>query len=162
MTMKIRPARSDDLDAIAALLAENELPTSDATRDLLRDFVVAEDAHGSVVGSVGLERFGPDALLRSLAVAGRERKAGLGSTLLAHAEDMALATGILELWLLTTTAAEFFRRAGYALDARPSAPTGIRTSTQFAQLCPSTAVCMRKRLYPPAPGTLAVDKTAKR
>jgi N-acetylglutamate synthase-like GNAT family acetyltransferase len=57
--MKIRAARSDDLDAIKALLAENELPASDITADLLTDFTVAEDADGSVVGSVGVERFWP-------------------------------------------------------------------------------------------------------
>jgi amino-acid N-acetyltransferase len=144
--MKIRAAQSEDLDAIAALLAENELPASDVTPDMLRDFAVAEDAHWSVVGSVGLERFGAEALLRSLAVANPERSAGLGSKLLAHAEHMALTSGVSELWLLTTTAADFFRRAGYLAVARASAPTGLQTSTQFAQLCPNTAVCMRKRL----------------
>jgi amino-acid N-acetyltransferase len=144
--MKIRSARSEDLDAIAALLAKNELPVSDVTTNLLRDFAVAEDAHGSVVGSVGLERFGADALLRSLAVAEPERRAGLGSKLLAHAEETALASGISELWLLTTTASDFFRRTGYAFDDRPSAPAGIQTSMQLAQLCPSTADCMRKKL----------------
>jgi amino-acid N-acetyltransferase len=144
--MKIRAARTEDLDAIAALLAENELPASDVTPDLLRDFAVAEDAHGAVVGSVGLERFGAEALLRSLAVAKPERSAGLGSKLLAHAEYVALTSGLSELWLLTTTAADFFRRAGYLPVARPSAPTGLQASTQFAQLCPGTAVCMRKKL----------------
>ncbi|MFM0526926.1 arsenic resistance N-acetyltransferase ArsN2 [Paraburkholderia strydomiana] len=144
--MKMRAAQSEDLDAIAALLADNELPASDVTPDLLRDFAVAEDAHGSIVGTVGLERFGTEALLRSLAVAKPERSAGLGSKLLAHAEYMALTSGLSELWLLTTTAADFFRRTGYLPVARASAPTGLQTSTQFAQLCPSTAVCMRKRL----------------
>ncbi|MFL9911799.1 arsenic resistance N-acetyltransferase ArsN2 [Paraburkholderia sp. RL17-337-BIB-A] len=144
--MKIRAARTEDLDAIAALLVENALPVSDVTPDLLCDFAVAEDAHESVVGSVGLERFGAEALLRSLAVAKPERSAGSGGKLLAHAEYMALTSGVSELWLLTTTAADFFRRAGYLPVARQSAPTGLQASTQFAQLCPSTAVCMRKRL----------------
>jgi amino-acid N-acetyltransferase len=39
--MKIRAARSDDLDAIKALLAESGLPASDVTRNLLPDFAVA-------------------------------------------------------------------------------------------------------------------------
>jgi amino-acid N-acetyltransferase len=74
--MRIRAARSEDLDAIKALLAENELPASDITADLLTYFAVAEDADGSVVGSVGLERFGNSALLHSLAVAQTLRSAG--------------------------------------------------------------------------------------
>lgn len=144
--MKIRAARNEDLEAIVALLVENEMPACDVTADLLRDFAVAEDAHESVVGSIGLERFGAAALLRSLSVAKAECGAGLGRRLLAHAESMALASGVSELWLLTTTAADFFRRAGYLPVARQGAPTRLQASTQFAQLCPSTAVCMLKTL----------------
>ena len=146
--MKIRAARSDDLDAIKALLAENGLPASDVTPDLLRDFAVAEDADGSVLGSVGLERFGTEALLRSLAVAQTARNAGLGGRLVTHAEDLARAYGISELWLLTTTAAPFFRRAGYAKGDRSRAPKELQGSTQFAQLCPASADCMAKHLDP--------------
>jgi amino-acid N-acetyltransferase len=111
--MKIRAARTEDLDAIKALLSEDDLPASDITADLLNDFAVAEDVDGSAVGSVGLERYGPNALLRSLAVAQPARNAGLGGRLLAHAEDLAREKGILELWLLTTTAPDFFRPRGY-------------------------------------------------
>lgn len=146
--MKIRPARSEDLDAIKALLAENGLPASDVTPDLLRDYAVAEDANGLVVGSVGLERFGTEALLRSLAVAEPARKAGLGGHLLTHAEDLARAYGVSELWLLTMTAAPFFRRAGYEKGDRSRAPKELQGSTQFAQLCPASADCMAKLLDP--------------
>lgn len=144
--MKIRAARSDDLDAIKALLAENELPASDITGDLLSDFAVAENADGSVVGSVGLERFGANALLRSLAVSQTARRGGLGGRLLAHAENLARANGILELWLLTTTAADFFLRRGYAAVNRSSASAELQASSQFAQLCPASAACMKKTL----------------
>ena len=66
--MKIRTARSDDLDAVKALLAQNELPVAEVDAALLEDFLVAEDARGKIVGSVGLERFGQSALLRSLRI----------------------------------------------------------------------------------------------
>ncbi|WP_168795980.1 arsenic resistance N-acetyltransferase ArsN2 [Paraburkholderia aromaticivorans] len=144
--MKIRAARSDDLDAIKTLLAENELPVADVGAALLVDFLVAEDASGRIVGSVGLERVGTDALLRSLAVVQTSRNAGLGARLLARAENLARASGISELWLLTTTAADFFPRAGYVAVNRGSASSGLQASTQFAQLCPASAVCMMKTL----------------
>jgi amino-acid N-acetyltransferase len=133
-TMRIRAARSEDLDAIKALLAENELPAADLTRELMPDFVVAEDADGSVVGSVGLERFGTNALLRSLAVSQAARGVGLGRSLTVHAENAARVAGISELWLLTTTAADFFRRAGYTMVNRNTAPAELLASTQFSQL----------------------------
>lgn len=144
--MKIRAARSDDLDAIKALLVENELPVADVDAALLVDFLVAEDANGRIVGSVGLERFGRSALLRSLATARKVRKEGLGTRLLAHAELMARASDVSELWLLTTTAAGFFRRAEYADVERDTASAEVQASAQFAQLCPTSAVCMTKRL----------------
>jgi amino-acid N-acetyltransferase len=144
--MNIRAARSDDLGAIKALLAENELPVADVDAALLVDFLVAEDAGGKIVGSVGLERFGHSALLRSLATARKARKAGLGTRLLAHAELMARASDVSELWLLTTTAAGFFRRAGYADVDRGTASADVQASAQFAELCPASAVCLTKRL----------------
>ncbi|MHB9837987.1 GNAT family N-acetyltransferase [Paraburkholderia terrae] len=99
-----------------------------------------------MVGSVGLERFGANALLRSLAVAQTARNAELGGRLLAHAEDLARASRISELWLLTTTAADFFLRRGYAAVNRSSASAELQASTQFAQLCPASVACMKKTL----------------
>lgn len=99
--MNIRAARSEDLDAIKALLAQNELPVADINLALLVDFLVAEDVDGKIVGSVGLERFGRSALLRSLAVSSTARGSGLGRSLTAHAERTARSRGISELWLLT-------------------------------------------------------------
>ncbi|MFM0656049.1 arsenic resistance N-acetyltransferase ArsN2 [Paraburkholderia sediminicola] len=144
--MKIRAARNDDLDAIKALLAESGLPASDVTRNLLPDFAVAEDADGSMVGSVGLERFGTNVLLRSLAVVKHARNRRLGGDLVAHAEDLARASGVGELWLLTTTATDFFSRAGYASVDRGTASAELQASTQFSQLCPASAVCFKKAL----------------
>ncbi|MFM0218069.1 arsenic resistance N-acetyltransferase ArsN2 [Paraburkholderia caledonica] len=144
--MKIRPARSEDLEAIKALLVESELPDADVNAAMLVDFLVAEDVDGKVVGSVGLERFGREALLRSLAIAQTARNERLGTVLLAHAESMARASGVSNLWLLTTTAVGFFGRKGYADVERDKVATGVKSSTQFSQLCPVTAACMRKAL----------------
>jgi amino-acid N-acetyltransferase len=144
--MKIRAARSDDIVSIRALLAENELPVADVDAALIVDFLVAEDARGKIVGSVGLECFGRCALLRSLVVANHARNAGLGGRLLAHAENLARASGVSELWLLTTTAVDLLLRAGYTIVERDIAPADLHASTQFSQLCPASAVCFKKAL----------------
>ena len=128
------------------MLAENALPVADVNAAMLADFVVAEDDSGKIAGSVGLERFGVDALLRSLAVARTARHEQLGTTLVAHAESVARASDISDLWLLTTTAAGFFRRMGYADVERSKVAAEVKSTTQFAQLCPATAACMRKTL----------------
>ncbi|MFM0356505.1 arsenic resistance N-acetyltransferase ArsN2 [Paraburkholderia nemoris] len=145
--MKIRAARSNDLDAIKALLAENELPVADVDAALLVDFLVAEDTSGRIVGSVGLERFGREALLRSLAVAKTARGAALGTRLVTQAEDAAMNSGVSELWLLTTTAAGFFRRRGYLDIPRDAAPEQVSASRQFAEMCPASATCMYATIW---------------
>ncbi|WP_454872465.1 arsenic resistance N-acetyltransferase ArsN2 [Paraburkholderia xenovorans] len=142
--MKIRAASPEDLDAIKALLTENALPASDINHELLRDFAIVQADDGLVVGSVGVERYDSHALLRSLAVTQMLSNAGLGSRLLAYAEGLARDRGVSELWLLTTTASEFFRRKGYVDVERSTAPASLQSTTQFAQLCPASAVCMRK------------------
>ncbi|SAL06001.1 GCN5-related N-acetyltransferase [Caballeronia arationis] len=142
----MRAARSDDLDAIKALLAENELPASDITAAALKDFAVAEDANGTLVGSVGLEKFATNALLRSLVVPKSARGNGLGRHLVAYAENVARADGIIELWLLTTTAAQFFQRVGYVVADRTTAPAQIQFSAQFATLCPASAICLKRKV----------------
>jgi amino-acid N-acetyltransferase len=140
--MKIRAARCEDLDAIKALLAENELLVADVDARLLVDFLVAQDASGKIVGGVGLERFGRSALLRSLVVARTVRNERLGTVLVTQAETLARAHDLVDLWLLTTTAAEFFRRRGYSDVPRNAAPEPVAASRQFAEMCPASATCM--------------------
>lgn len=55
-------------------------------------------------------------------------------------------SGIAELWLLSTTAADFFAGVGYAVANRSSASADLQLTTQFAELRPAKAVCMRKTL----------------
>ncbi|MFL9955477.1 arsenic resistance N-acetyltransferase ArsN2 [Paraburkholderia nemoris] len=112
----------------------------------MNDFWVTENAAGTLVGSIGLERHGQNALLRSLAVAHPARNAGIGAALVAHAERMAGANGITQLWLLTTTAAQFFQRKGYEMVDRSRAPVELQSSSQFAVLCPATAALLAKTL----------------
>lgn len=144
--MKIRAATSNDLDAIKTLLVESDLPSSDVTAELLNGFFVVQNEKGVLVGSVGLERFGHKALLRSLVVTTAVRDIGLGRSLVACAEDLARESGISELWLLTMTATEFFRKWRYVAVDRAAVPAEVRASTQFSTLCPSSAACMKKAL----------------
>ena len=95
---------------------------------------------------IGLELYPPVALLRSLAVAVGERGQGLGSGLLADAERYAREHQVERIYLLTTSAQEFFARAGYERIEREAAPQAIRETQEFSLLCPSTSALMRKRL----------------
>jgi len=59
---------------------------------------------------------------------------------------MARQAGAARLHLLTTTAAAFFRSAGYQDADRGDAPPSIRASREFSSLCPASASYMVKDL----------------
>jgi amino-acid N-acetyltransferase len=144
--MKIRAAEDDDLVGIRSLLATCELPTDDVTTALLPGFLVAADDGGAIVGCVCLEPLGTDSLLRSLAVASNLRSIGLGTSLLLAIEREANARTYGSLWLLTTSARNFFEHHGYSPVERTDVSDEVRETAQFMRLCPSTAVCMTKHI----------------
>jgi amino-acid N-acetyltransferase len=127
------------------LLEEAQLPTSDLTAAHLEHFIACgnEDV---LDGVVGLQIYAPYALLRSLAVAFAKRGNGIGQALLAEAERYAQRRGAQEIYLLTTSAESFFRLAHYARVGRDDVPQAIRRTAEFSDLCPASAVVMRKAL----------------
>lgn len=147
--VSLRPARPEDEDEIVALLSLCELPGDDVASHLA-NFTLAVDG-GRVVASVGLKLLGGIALLRSLAVRPEYRGRGLGKVLCDAIESEARTAGVLELWLLTTTAEVFFQRRGFRPTARSEVPEEIRGTQEFSCLCPDSAVCMRRTLDPPSP-----------
>lgn len=131
--------------AAAALLEQFRLPATDlSTCPSLQLFGVFDGT--TLQGMVGLELYPPEALIRSLAVAPEAQGKGLGKLLVDFAERQAVANGIETLYLLTTTAASFFERLEYAKVQRDVAPAAIRTTAQFAGLCPASSAFMTKRL----------------
>jgi len=136
----IRAARPADWLAVEALLRACALPV-DGAADHFADFVVA-DVAGRVVAVAGLEAHGDDGLLRSLAVSADARGAGLGSALVDAVERLARDRAMKRLHLLTTTAAPYFARRGYAVRDRADAPTALRASAEFRGACPASATFM--------------------
>lgn len=136
-----RPVRSPAL----ALLQGASLPTNDLTDEHLEHFFFL-GPRTAPIGLVGLEMLGKYALLRSLVVAPDSRAAGTGSTLVACAEQYARKQGVDTIYLLTTTAEQFFARRGYARVERREAPDSIRSTREYSELCPTTSAFMVKHL----------------
>ena len=133
------------LSAAVALLRSAELPIEDLTDAHLQHFFMASSPD-SVVGLVGLELHGRDALLRSLVVDPNARTKGIGCQLVEHAERYARARGVGSIYLLTTTAEKFFAQRGYARVERSTAPDSIRTTREFSSICPTSSAFMFKHL----------------
>lgn len=141
--MTIGPAATGDLLAIAALLRKAGLPHEDFTAHLAR-FLVVRAVDGAVIGAVGAEVAGEEALLRSLVVAPAWRGHGLGGRLVDEIERVAEAWGVRRWWLLTTTAEAFFLARGFRVTPRAEAPAEIAATAEFRGLCPSIATCLSR------------------
>lgn len=142
--MQIRNAKNGDLAAVEDLLSASDLPL-DGVHENFSNFIVAED-DGEIAGAIGLEEFGSFALLRSAVVSPGYRGRGVGcqlvEQLLANAEE----TGIEEIYLLTTTAEEYFPRFGFTRTTRSAVPDLVKASVEFQGACPDTAVVMTRRI----------------
>lgn len=132
----------DDLPRIEHLLRANGLPSEDLATSPVHLFL-GYDA-GELVGVGGIERYGTDALLRSVVVPDELRGRGYGEALYREIESRAREEGAEGLYLLTTTAAGFFAGLGFETIDRASAPEPIRETAEFRELCSSEATCMRK------------------
>ena len=142
--MKIRKATNRDLDAVEGLLSANDLPLDGIKENFYR-FVVAEEG-GRIIGAVGLEKFGSVALLRSAVVSNEHRGSGVGRRLVERILEYAEENGIEELFLLTTTAEDYFPRFGFTRTTRSAVPPAVKASAEFRGACPDTALVMMRRI----------------
>jgi amino-acid N-acetyltransferase len=130
---------------VVRLLQNADLPTSDLTDDHMKDFFYVGPLTAPI-GIVGIQFYGADALLRSLVVTSAHRTQGLGKRLVECAEHHARDHGAATVYLLTTTAESFFRLRGYVVTPRERAPAAIRSTPEFAGLCPASSAFLSKRL----------------
>ena len=137
----ILPATADDVDAIKALLAANDLPTA-GVDEHWRTFLVARE-DDTIVGCGGAEAYQFAALIRSIAVRADHRSHGLGRRLVRQLLDRLASRGLREFYLLTTTAEDYFRKRGFKTIDRDEVHPQLLASREFQDACPSSATCMR-------------------
>ena len=127
--------------AVIELLEENNLPTSDIDEGKALFALIQNE---KVIGTGGLELFGDCALLRSLTVKKDWQGQGLGKFITRQLEEICRNKGIANIYLLTTTAEDFFRKEGYRVVNRADAPLSIKNSSEFSTVCSSTGILMSK------------------
>ncbi len=142
--MRIKPFLEKDRISVLNLLTMVDLPTQDLTLEKLQGFLVARAEDGTIAGTIGIEPFKEKGLLRSFAVHKKFQGKGLGSTLLKAFEKAARDKGIDGLYLLTTTARDYFLRFGYERIERAMVPESIQKTREFQDICPGSAVCLLK------------------
>jgi N-acetylglutamate synthase-like GNAT family acetyltransferase len=131
---------------VSALLSASGLPHGDVAPHLPAFLLAWQER--TLVGTVGLELCGRDALLRSLCVRPELRGRGIASELCRRSTAFARDAGVERLYLLTTTAERFFAARGFTPVQRDGAPDAIRATVEFRSACPASAVCMARELPP--------------
>ncbi|MBL7782860.1 MAG: GNAT family N-acetyltransferase [Saprospiraceae bacterium] len=144
MNITYRQALPEHRAALESLLKSLSLPVEDLPDDLSGFTLAFEDA--MLVGSAGVEPVGQAGLLRSVAVAASHRSLGVAAHVFQSAIENALKKGIHDIWLITNTADQYFKRHGFEYIDRENAPHDIAGTAQFKGLCPSSAVVMRRIL----------------
>ena len=137
-------ATADDEEKVRELLIASQLPHEDI-QPHLRNFILAKNGD-ELVGCVGLEILSGCALLRSLAVSPLHRSIGLGNQLCVEIHQYARSLHLQTLYLMTTTASNYFAMRGYEKIDRELAPAAIRDTRQFTDLCPISATVMKMQL----------------
>lgn len=137
----VRPAGPDDADAAARLLAQEGLPTEGWGDPTTRRWVLVDG--GVLVGAVGIEVHGDEALLRSLAVAPGARGRGYASALVRAALRGALDAGAGHAHALTTTIPGLLEGWGFDEIARDAVPAALHASPELRGACPESARVFR-------------------
>jgi N-acetylglutamate synthase-like GNAT family acetyltransferase len=138
-----KEATEKQREKIAELLQENKLPTADIKPEVK---LFALTQKGKVIGSGGLEVLGTLGLVRSVSIEEAQKGKGLGRFVAQELEDFARKEGLKELYLLTTTAKDFFERLNYSPLDREAVPAEVQQTSEFASVCPASATVMRKVL----------------
>ncbi|HEY7160985.1 MAG TPA: arsenic resistance N-acetyltransferase ArsN2 [Acidobacteriota bacterium] len=142
--MKFYFAKPEDFQEIRNLLKSAKLPIDDVENGI-GHFLLARNEK-ELIGCIGLQICGEDALLRSLAVDEKQRNRGLGNALVQEILEHALRLNLRNIYLLTITRESFFKKHGFVNTDRTEAPKSIRDTFQFSSSCPSEAVFMSKAL----------------
>lgn len=142
--MNVTRQRIETAKALVELtefLHAHQLPTEDI--DIERGNFFIYYADGKLIGTAALERHGSFALLRSVCVSESARKTGIGGYLVADMKVLAKhQLNVSQIYLLTETAPAFFQRHGFVRVTREDVPLEIKSSTEFANVCPASAWVM--------------------
>jgi amino-acid N-acetyltransferase len=161
--LNIRPARVSDVPAIQELIrtfADRKLMIRRSLGELyesIREFFVATDDAGQVIGCAALHVFWDDlAELKCLAVSERAQGRGVGRRLVEACWDSARELEIKTVFTLTYVA-EFFERCGYHRVEKTELPHKIWNECVRCPLFPSCTEVALIRTSEPEPAAVADD-----
>jgi amino-acid N-acetyltransferase len=154
MSLRIRPARTEDVESMRALIdgyAAQDLMLSRSPEFLLEhlsDYIVADD--DDFAGCCALASLTPDlAEIRSLAVKPETSRRGVGKALVDGCVERARTLGLRRIFALTLVP-EFFERCGFTLISLGRLP---EKSAAECPVCPKRFACDEQAMLMNLDGT---------
>lgn len=142
MNIAFKKTSPENFSKVLVLLSLANLPIRDIDENVE---LFSLEMDSEIIGTAGLEIFGRIGLLRSLSVLESQKGKGYGLLIVQKLESYVKTKNIKALYLLTSTAKDFFEtKCKYELIERINVPIEIQNSQQFASICPSSAVIMKK------------------
>jgi amino-acid N-acetyltransferase len=138
----IRLGEAADFPEVLVILRELGLE-SEGLEPGMPNLLVAE-LDGYLVGCAALESDGSYGLMRAVGVTEQAHGRAIGAQLVHGIHEIAKELGLRAVFLLTTTAAEYFCRFGYEIDHGP--PAVVTTSSEYAVCSTRQAILMRKNI----------------
>jgi UDP-N-acetylmuramate: L-alanyl-gamma-D-glutamyl-meso-diaminopimelate ligase len=139
----MRPAQRSDMPVVRELLSAAGLDEEPARDDQFDGFFVLRNENGTI-GTVALEVFGDDAILRALATHPDSRGVGYGWMLADMAVSQARWRGVRRIYLVTKTASDFFAaKFGFRVVDRSTLSKRVAESETFTQPSGAGLVAMR-------------------
>jgi arsenate reductase len=143
-SITVEPATPTDRAAVERELANARLPL-DGLSDQFPSAYVLVRRDREVIGLAGLETFGRSGLLRSVLVVPDARGRGVAHALVADRLAAARRAGLDGVYLLTTSAADYFARHGFVRVERASLPAELAASSELGASVCATATPMTLR-----------------
>jgi enamine deaminase RidA (YjgF/YER057c/UK114 family)/N-acetylglutamate synthase-like GNAT family acetyltransferase len=138
----VREAGLNDAVAVGALLRACGLPVPGEQDRPVGALVV--ERGGRIIGCVGYEDHGQEALLRSLAVDPEHRGERLATTLVKALLRRFRGRGVQRVWLLTMLDTGFFAKLGFRPARRDAVPAHVGRSHEFTiHACDAATVMTR-------------------
>ena len=137
-------ANENEFKSFRDVVEKAGLPFRDL--DYQNQILISYFVNGEAVGTGGLEIMNQYGLLRSIAVSNPFRNKEIGKLITHDILDNARNSNLEAVYLLTETAQAYFQKLGFEIIEREMVPAEIKSTTEFAQVCPALATCMVLKL----------------
>jgi amino-acid N-acetyltransferase len=144
--IRIRSANIDDLATAREILNLCDLPL-EGLEDQFGDNYCIVELEDEIVGLGGIEKYGSLGLIRSVAVKPGVQRKQIGTAIVKERLAWARRAGLSGIYLLTTTADQFFVKLGFIVIRREDVAPEIKESSEYSTVCPDSAVVMFKSLF---------------